>query len=92
MFVHVKRIGGYEYLYLAENVREGAPLSSASPRAWPPGPSMDPICRGLRVTLSPVFQKAQQKRRIFPRPTDGVMPKISALMELCFFGQTAKVE
>jgi hypothetical protein len=68
MFVHVKRIGGYEYLYLAENVREGALLSSASPRAWPPGPSMDPIYRGLRVTLSPVFQKAPAETASIPPP------------------------
>jgi hypothetical protein len=34
MFVRVKKIGGYEYLYLVENVREGGRWSA------PPLPEM----------------------------------------------------
>jgi hypothetical protein len=32
MFIRVKKIGAYEYLYLVENAREGAVTSSASSR------------------------------------------------------------
>jgi hypothetical protein len=34
MFVRVKKIGGYEYLYLVENVCEGDATSSAHLAWW----------------------------------------------------------
>jgi hypothetical protein len=87
MFVRVKMIGAYEYLFLVENAREGgrhvqrvikapgrrdeveasglidgltAPAARRSHRSIAglgSGPTIDPICRAVGITLPPVFQE-----------------------------------
>jgi hypothetical protein len=62
MFVRVKKIGGYEYLYLVDDLLDlsAVEVEQDGRRALlrtAPRPSIDPICRALGLTLPPVFQE-----------------------------------
>src|ERR1700730_387123 len=72
MFVRVKKIGGYEYLYLVENVREGGRHVQRVIKAL--GRRDEGADSGLLLLPDPLPPQLHRALQLLPRRTGGTAP------------------